>query len=53
MTVGDLLTRMTSDEITEWKALLFIEHEERQKRDAARRAESELSKIEGKMKGRR
>ena len=38
MTVGELLARMASDELTEWIALYRIEHSEREQ--AAQRAKA-------------
>lgn len=38
MTVGELLARMSSDELTEWIALYRIEHSEREQ--AAQRAKA-------------
>lgn len=38
MTVGDMLTRMSSEELTEWIALYRIEHSEREQ--AAQRAKA-------------
>ena len=52
MTVRQLLDGMDRDELADWQALMMLEGEERDVRDAERRANTELEKQQERMRRR-
>ena len=50
MTVGELRVRMDRSELADWQALTRLEHEERETRDADRRARDKLAEVESRAR---